>query len=268
MLLKSCTELPVNTHISTYIIVAETDDADDWKQKAGMKYRPVPGGGHYILLWYVAEREAGEYVGNENVLTFYCVAFLRGYFAQYALAEQMPEIPFGQGVETDYNIICSAKAKMIVATLMQREAMPRFSDVLKRVILAEELLSGAMASIAAPFMPCSVPACRFLGNDREREKIEQAIAIINAEPEAKCSITDLAKRVAINECYLKKGFKALTGKSINEYRQAKKIEKAQWLLQQQKTVTEVAYLLGYSSLAHFSNAYKKITQKKPCEWIK
>ena len=72
----------------------------------------------------------------------------------------------------------------------------------------------------------------------------------------------------MNECYLKKGFKALVGKTIHEYQQEIRISRAKILLREQgKTVTEVANTLGYSSISHFSTAFKRVTGLKPCELL-
>ena len=82
------------------------------------------------------------------------------------------------------------------------------------------------------------------------------------------TIKELARKVAMNECYLKKGFKTLVGRTIHEYQQELRIDKAKKLLQHEgRSVTEVANTLGYSSISHFSTAFKRITGMKPCELL-
>jgi AraC-like DNA-binding protein len=72
----------------------------------------------------------------------------------------------------------------------------------------------------------------------------------------------------MNECYLKKGFKALVGKTIHEYQQELRISRAKVLLQHEgQSVTDVANILGYSSISHFSTAFKRVTGLKPCELL-
>ena len=74
--------------------------------------------------------------------------------------------------------------------------------------------------------------------------------------------------VAINECYLKKGFKEMFGTTIFDFYQNQRMEHARYLLYEKGlSVSEVSLLLGYSSISHFSTAFKKHTGLKPCELL-
>jgi AraC-like DNA-binding protein len=131
------------------------------------------------------------------------------------------------------------------------------------------LLRSALECITIPFTVCQVPACRFLAFESEREKIMEACQIIDQHTDQPLTIRELSRKVGINECYLKKGFKALTGKTVHDYQQSLRINKAKELLQQQgRSVTQVANTLGYSSISHFSTAFKRVTGMKPCELLK
>ena len=82
------------------------------------------------------------------------------------------------------------------------------------------------------------------------------------------TIRELSRKVAINECYLKKGFKELFGTTIFDFYQSQRMEHARYLLYEKGlSVTEVSMLLGYSSISHFSTAFKKHTGLKPCELL-
>jgi AraC-like DNA-binding protein len=72
----------------------------------------------------------------------------------------------------------------------------------------------------------------------------------------------------MNECYLKKGFKEMFGTTIFDFYQSQRMEHAKYLLYEKGiSVTEVSSLLGYSSISHFSTAFKKHTGLKPCELL-
>ena len=103
---------------------------------------------------------------------------------------------------------------------------------------------------------------------QEREKILDAKKILDSNQDKNVKIRELSRMVAINECYLKKGFKAVTGKTIHDYQQEMRIDKAKQMLGAEgATVTEVADKLGYSSISHFSTAFKRVTGMKPCELL-
>ncbi len=110
--------------------------------------------------------------------------------------------------------------------------------------------------------------CRFLTHMEDREKIEKARNILLEQLDAPVTIRELARRVAMNECYLKKGFKAMFGTTIYDYFQKERMEKAKGLLYEKGlSVSDVAIMMGYSCISHFSTAFKKHTGLKPCELL-
>ena len=109
---------------------------------------------------------------------------------------------------------------------------------------------------------------KFLANEADREKIEKAREILLQHIGEPITIKELSRKVAMNECYLKKGFKEMFGTTIFDFYQSQRMEHAKYLLYEKGlTVTEVSVLLGYSSISHFSTAFKKHTGLKPCELL-
>lgn len=110
--------------------------------------------------------------------------------------------------------------------------------------------------------------CKFLANEADREKIVQAREILLSHIGEPLTIRELSRKVAINECYLKKGFKEMFGTTIFDFYQSQRMEHARYLLYEKGlSVTEVSVMLGYSSISHFSTAFKKHTGLKPCELL-
>jgi len=110
--------------------------------------------------------------------------------------------------------------------------------------------------------------CKFLANQDDREKITLARKILLEHIGEPLTIRELSRKVAINECYLKKGFKELFGTTIFDFYQSQRMEHARYLLYEKGlSVTEVSIMLGYSSISHFSTAFKKHTGLKPCELL-
>lgn len=110
--------------------------------------------------------------------------------------------------------------------------------------------------------------CKFLANEADREKISKAREILIEHIGEPITIKELSRKVAINECYLKKGFKEMFGTTIFDFYQSQRMEHARYLLYEKGlSVTEVSIMLGYSSISHFSTAFKKHTGLKPCELL-
>jgi AraC-like DNA-binding protein len=111
-------------------------------------------------------------------------------------------------------------------------------------------------------------SCKFLMNEADREKIALAREVLLQHIGEPLTIKELSRKAAINECYLKKGFKEMYGTTIFDFFQSQRMEHAKYLLYEKGlTVTEVAASLGYSSISHFSTAFKKHTGIKPCELL-
>lgn len=111
-------------------------------------------------------------------------------------------------------------------------------------------------------------SCRFLNSETDCEKIMQARDILIQNIGQPITIKELSRKVAMNECYLKKGFKEMHGTTIFEFYQHQRMEHAKYLLYEKGlNVTDVSVLLGYSSISHFSTAFKKQTGLKPCELL-
>jgi len=110
--------------------------------------------------------------------------------------------------------------------------------------------------------------CKFLANEADREKIIKSREILIQHIGEPITIKELSRKVAINECYLKKGFKELFGTTIFDFYQSQRMEHARYLLYEKGlSVTDVSMMLGYSSISHFSTAFKKHTGLKPCELL-
>jgi AraC-like DNA-binding protein len=79
----------------------------------------------------------------------------------------------------------------------------------------------------------------------------------------------IAEKLNYDYTYLSNLFSRHTGQTIQQFIIQHKIEKAKELLgHSHMTLTEIAYILNYSSVAHLSNQFKKITGMTPSEYKK
>jgi AraC-like DNA-binding protein len=164
------------------------------------------------------------------------------------------------------NIQPCTKSKSVLETMVHND----YEGVLKNIFLQSRALDLLLYS-SDQFVKNDIDeryGCRFLTQLEDRGKIEKARDILLEQLDAPITIRDLARKVAMNECYLKKGFKAMYGTTIYDYFQKERMEKAKGLLYEKgMSVSEVAMLMGYSCISHFSTAFKKHTGLKPCELL-
>ncbi len=160
--------------------------------------------------------------------------------------------------------LCS-KTRMVLDALLNHS----YSESLENIFInaqTQMLLLYSMECIAGEGEDSF--SCKFLANEADREKIALAREILLEHISEPLTIKELSRKAAINECYLKKGFKELYGTTIFDFFQSQRMEHAKYLLYEKGlSVTDVSGMLGYSSISHFSTAFKKHTGLKPCELL-
>ncbi|MEP2026608.1 MAG: AraC family transcriptional regulator [Reichenbachiella sp.] len=92
----------------------------------------------------------------------------------------------------------------------------------------------------------------------EREKLQLAKEILSKNLERPPSLSELSKEIGLNTFKLKKKFKELFGVPVFKYLQNERLTKAHDLIRNQNaTIQEAAWQVGYDSLGSFSNAFSK-----------
>jgi len=98
--------------------------------------------------------------------------------------------------------------------------------------------------------------------------------IIQDQVDTNLSLTNISKSLDINPSYLSREFsRYFDNLSFGEYIRKLRIEKAIELIRDNKySLTEIAYLTGFSDQSHFTRIFKQHTNKSPSgykkEWIK
>lgn len=161
--------------------------------------------------------------------------------------------------------LCS-RTRMVLETLLNHT----YTGSLENIYINAQTQMLLLYSLECMLGDKDVEAfqCKFLANESDREKIIKSREILLQHIGEPLTIKELSRKVAINECYLKKGFKELFGTTIFDFYQGQRMEHARYLLYEKElSVTDVSMLLGYSSISHFSTAFKKHTGLKPCELL-
>lgn len=80
-------------------------------------------------------------------------------------------------------------------------------------------------------------------------------------------VKDMAKTLGMSSAYLSTRFRAATGKTLSRFILEKKIDESKQLLgYANKSITEIAMHLGFSSQSHFQNVFKKQEGMTPLEF--
>lgn len=122
-----------------------------------------------------------------------------------------------------------------------------FSKAVELLVLQAESLNRAQ-----------LPEARYVKNEYDRERILFARNYLLQHMDYPPGLSELARIAGINEYKLKRGFKEMFNQTVFEYLAETRLEIARTdLLEKRKSVTQIAFELGYASLSHFSTAFKK-----------
>lgn len=96
---------------------------------------------------------------------------------------------------------------------------------------------------------------------------ERVKSLIDSNIKSNQTIRKLASISGTNECYLKKEFKALTGCSIVDYRQKRRMQHAQNLMKRGlSNIDALAMEVGYQNTNHFVKIFRRHTGVHPKEY--
>ncbi len=83
------------------------------------------------------------------------------------------------------------------------------------------------------------------------------------------SVEDLCKDVGMSRMQLYRKLKAITGQSANEFIRTIRLKRAaQLIVQNQLSIAEVTYEVGFTDLQYFRNCFKKQFNINPSEYAK
>jgi len=92
-----------------------------------------------------------------------------------------------------------------------------------------------------------------------RERVQKVLAILRDNLAEPPSLEELGRRVGCSHFYLSRIFTQEVGKTISVTLRDFRMERAASLLREGRmNVTEVALEVGYSSLSHFSSAFREV----------
>ena len=101
------------------------------------------------------------------------------------------------------------------------------------------------------------------------ETVEQICAYLAANYRQKFSLTEVAAQFYLSPYYLSRLFRRVTGQSIVDYINNRRIEAAQKLLETTElAISAVAEQTGFASAAHFRRVFREVMGTGPLQYRK
>lgn len=99
---------------------------------------------------------------------------------------------------------------------------------------------------------------------RDADRLYEVRDRLRLDPALSLNLPRLVRETGLNRNKLAYGFREIFGLSMSEYcRQLRFIKAAELLADSELSVSEIAYMAGYSNVANFSNAYKNFYGRCP-----
>lgn len=109
----------------------------------------------------------------------------------------------------------------------------------------------------------------YRSQSRYSPKVQVILEYIHDNISENLSLNDIADQVGMSRVYVCQMFKKEMGISFKSYLMEQRIKMAEEMLKTRKYKTyEVAEMVGYQTLQHFSNSFKKVTGRSPGQYIR
>jgi len=142
-------------------------------------------------------------------------------------------------------------------TLVQQIFQCNKQGVMKRLFLESKVMELLMLQIEQ-FETAVEKKSSTVIKANDAEKIHYARHLLEQNISNPYSLLELSRMVGLNDFKLKKGFKEIFGHTVFGYLHEVRMQEARkLLLDQQKSILEVAEYCGYQYVQHFSTAFKK-----------
>lgn len=186
-------------------------------------------------------------------------------FPKHKLLQQLADCPdalqpFCEQVNNGSSYALSAKplnTNLQVQTVISSMLQSTHSGGLQHLFFSAKVME-LLVLLTESYVRSKQPQSVYLKKEYDRERILFARDYLLKNMDYPPTLTELANIAGINVFKLKRGFKETFGQTVFEYLAETRLELAKNdLLNTDKSVTEIAFELGYSSLQHFSGAFKK-----------
>ena len=165
------------------------------------------------------------------------------------------------------NMVCNRCIKVV------REEMEKLDYTIEKIELGEVVITSTKKKFQLDKIKKSLEENGFELIDSRNANIIERVKILiiklihhnSAENQSDINLHDeIIKEAGLSYQYVSSLFSSMEGITIEKFIIHQKIEKVKELIvYDQLTLSEIAYRLGYSSVQHLSNQFKKVTGLSP-----
>lgn len=162
-----------------------------------------------------------------------------------------------------YEEVISPEMQDIADEMLNSRVAPPMQQLFYR-IKVEQLIFLLFTELLKRENPPSSPF-----NVHDVKKIYELRNDIVSDLSVKPNLPALAESSGMSESKVKRMFKQIFGTSIYDYYQVQRMERAAYLLREEKvSVSEAGYQLGFSNLSHFGRLFERFKGVKPKKYAK
>ena len=280
---------------NSHLTKEEIEERREGVRREGAK---VKAQSNYRVLIVDDDEEIGEFVKQELGAYYHITAVTRAREAMQRLLSAEPDkqydlvvsdvmMPEMDGFTFLRMIKTNINLHHVPVVMLTSKA-----DVANRL---EGLEKGADAYLAKPFDMDELHVVinnliskslrlkgKFSGVQQQKDKVEEKqvkgndellmeriMKVVNEHlSDSDFNVNELTNEVGISRAQLHRRMKEITGLPVSEFIRNIRLEQAARLLKEQKVnVTQVAYAVGFSNLAHFSTVFRKQFGVSPSEYM-
>jgi AraC family transcriptional regulator len=174
----------------------------------------------------------------------------------------------GDLLEAIADDLCLDSASFPTASAPPSPLTPVISGQMLRIARQDEDSDEAAAAIAqSALLSASGRSGQDTAPPADRQRIIAVVRHINASFNEPCTLGELASIAGMSQFRFARRFRAVTGESANQYVLNRRLSAAAaQLLATRRSVSEIAYEVGFNDLSYFYTRFKGAFGSAPGEW--
>lgn len=215
-------------------------------------------GGHHNIMY--SDSLDLEIINKSKEIETFGIEFPRQVFTELLQDEDDDLKKFCEMVNAGKTIIVAEKWGTITSSIqnvIDEIILNPYKSNLQKIFLFAKTLEILVLCIDN-YKSNRSKTYHYLKNNADKEAIIAARDLINKNVAQPLGLSEIAKKVGINEFKLKYGFKEMFSTTLFTYLREKRLGLAtQMIRDTEKSIASIADELGFSSPQHFSNHYKQ-----------